>query len=183
LAGTNLVKVINAFLDLNEKEQAALIGNVYKFSKDMKTFLEHRLLNVESKYYFVELEKITYERFGAIPPKWVDARKVNAVISKAKKANVGDHELFKLHFYVFEAYVAWIDMYGMSDEAVENKCAMHLVKALELLYKLPWMNDNTKEKYLHKANDIVDKHDNMYRDHLYDILADFETGADPFRPN
>jgi len=182
LAGSNLVKVKRAFFDLDEKEQSALIGDIYKFSKDLKTFLEHRLLMVESKYYFDELEKITYDRFATIPPKWVDARKVNAVISKAKKANVGDYELFKLHFYVFEAYVVWIDMYGMSDEPVENKCAMHLVKALELLSGLPEMNDDPKGQYLRNAYDIIDKHGNMYRDHLYDILADFETVCDPFRP-
>ena len=111
MASSNLKPVKEAFFDLNKREQSALIGEIYKFSKDMKLFLENRLLGVETKAYFEELEAITYERFGAIPPKWVDARKVNAVISKANKAKVGDFELFKLHLYVFEAYVVWIDMF------------------------------------------------------------------------
>lgn len=177
MASSNLKKVKEAFSGLSERELSALIGEVYNFSKDMKLFLENRLLGIETKAYFEELEAITYERFGAIPPKWVEARKVNAVISKAKKAKVGDFELFKLHMYVFEAYVVWIDMYGMSDEAVENKCAMHLEKALELLEKLPNISHNKKEQYYRGMVDIIDGHVNMYRDDLYEILDDFELSS------
>ena len=182
MANSNLTKIKKAFSALDEKAQLALIKDVYNFSKEMKTFLEHRLLKVESKYYFDEMEKLTYVRFEAVPPQWLDARKINAIISKAKKADIGDLELFKLHFYVFEAYVVWIDMYGISDEAVENKCAIHLVKALELLHELSKINTDLLEQYYQNAYDIVDKHDNMYRDHLYEIIDDFDASIDLFRP-
>ena len=167
---SRLKEIKKKFFTLNEREQSALLSEIYRFSKETKVFLENRLLGADVKVYLDELEKLTYDRFAVIPPKWIDARKVNAIISSAKKAKVGQEQLMEIQIYVFKAYVSWIDMYGISDEAIEEKCAMHLEKSLSLLLDIYDMSKDKKHDIKDELLDIIDAHSNIYRDHLYEMV-------------
>ncbi|SFP73834.1 hypothetical protein [Hydrogenimonas thermophila] len=172
MAKVTLKDIKSKFALLSPREQEKLIGDLYRFSNETKRFLEQRLFGANIEPYLNDLERLTYDRFESTPPKLIVAKDVNRVLTQAKKAGLDEFGMMELHFYVFEAYVVYIDMFGISDEAIENKCAMHLDKSLALLKKVELPLEDKRNKF-QEAIDIVDKHNNMYRDHLYDILDDY----------
>ena len=76
------------FFDLSKKEQEQILKEIYNFSKDVKEFLNTRLTSDNGKSYIDEIEKATdYYTVSGIP-KDMSVRKINSVISKAKKAKI-----------------------------------------------------------------------------------------------
>ncbi len=172
---SKLKAVKESFFALPQKAQERLLGEIYKLNADVTIFLENRLLGVDINFYMEKLEKLTYFQFDRMPPKSIEAKKIRELFAHAKKSGASASELYKMHFYAFEAYVVWIDMYGISDEDIENRCDAHLEEALKLLENLELSQEQKRDEKT-KMTNIVKKHDNMYQDHLYSTLESF--GAD-----
>ena len=55
----NLREIKKAFFELSNEEQEVILKEIYNFSKDMKEFLNVRLLNDGEELYIKKLRKAT----------------------------------------------------------------------------------------------------------------------------
>ena len=81
-----LKEIRSAFFELSQKEQEVVIKDIYGFSKDMKSFLNMRLLGSSGEDYIEKIRKATESSSASGRPKMIKVATVNSIISSAKKA-------------------------------------------------------------------------------------------------
>jgi len=171
-------QVKNAFNKLSEDKKEKLLQDIYDFSKDMKIFLESRLLeNTDSGKEFVnQMQKETldkvFKRKGE--PGTPDGRKVNSIISKAKKSKVDIEIIIELEKLAFEGFVEFLNEFGGGPENFDEMAANHLEEYLKLV-KYHFENENEQIKIFEEMRNYLLKKDNMYTDYVYEVFEE-ETG-------
>ena len=159
------------FFLLSKKEQENLLKEIYGFSKDVKEFLNMRLLGEGEEKFIEEIQKATQSATPSGMPKMIKVPKVNSIISKAKKSKVNKKTLCTMHWYAFDGYMTFLDDYGGGPDSYENKVYDHLKEYLLLLIEI---SNNKKElqEELYNVREYLDTHDNMYNDHLYELYLE-----------
>jgi len=158
------------FFDLSKKEQEQILKEIYNFSKDVKEFLNTRLTSDNGKSYIDEIEKATdYYTVSGIP-KDMSVRKINSVISKAKKAKVDVSILEEMEYIAFKAYLDFLNDFGGGPEIYEEKVYEHLKNYLILV-----LENNSQQNIETKVQHIQEyllNNTNMCYDYLWELFEE-----------
>lgn len=156
------------FFTSSEKEQEQLLKEIYNFSKDIKQFMDTRFLKDNEEAFIDEIEKATdyYTRSGI--PKEMSPRKINSIISKAKKSKVNVETLEEMELIAFKAYLNFLNDFGGGPEIYESKVYDHLENYLKLALK-DTSNDNIEDKVM-EINYLLSNNTNMYYDHIWELF-------------
>jgi hypothetical protein len=166
----NLREIKKAFFELPDKEQQQILKEIYNFSKDVKEFLNVRLLNDGEELYIEKIIKATESSTPTGLPKIIKVTQVNSIINKAKKSKVKKDTLCEMEWIAFDGYMTFLNDYGGGPESYENKVYDHLKNYLLLL------NDISKNEELDEELDGVKnylrEHTNMYYDHIWELFEE-----------
>jgi len=166
----NLREIKKAFFELSDKEQESILKEIYSFSKDIKEFLNVRLLNDGEELYIEKIRKATDSSTPTGLPKTIKVTQVNSILNKAKKSKVKKDTLCEMEWIAFDGYMTSLNDYGGGPESYENKVYDHLKNYLLLL------NDISKNDELNDELDGVKhylrEHTNMYYDHLWELFEE-----------
>jgi len=158
------------FFNLSDKEQVQLLKEIYNFSKDMKQFLNTRLMNDNAEVFIDELNKATNYYTHSGIPKEMSPRKINSIITKAKKSKVSTGILEEMELIAFKAYMNFLNDFGGGPDIYESKVYDHLENYLQLLLKNP-SNDNRDDKIV-EIQYFLYQNQNMYYDHIWGLFKD-----------
>ena len=167
-----LREVKKKFFSLSQKEQENILKEIYNFSKDVKEFMNVRLLGDGEEKFIEEIKKAAESSTPTGRPKMIKVTKVNAILSKAQKSKVTKETLCKMQWYAFDGYVTFLNDYGGGPESYENKAYDHFKNYLELLVAISKDKQELKEKLLGIKN-YLNQHQNMYNEHLWELYEDF----------
>jgi len=159
------------FFSLSKKEQENILKEIYGFSKDMKEFLNVRLLGDGEEKFIEQIKKATESVTSAGMPKIIKVLKVNSILNKAKKSNVRKETLCDMEWYAFDGYVTFLNDYGGGPDSFENKAYDHLENYLLLLIEISSNKQKLEDELLGVEN-YLNQHSNMYNDHLYELYED-----------
>ena len=163
------------FFNLDVKEQEQLLKELYNFSKDTKQFLNTRLMNDGEEAFIEEIKKATdYYTHSGIP-KEISPRKINSIISKAKKSKVNTKIIIEMELIAFKAYMNFLNDFGGGPEIYEDKIYDHLKNYLELLLSNQ-LNSDIATK-IDEMKNYLYKNQNMYYDHIWELFQDL-TGVE-----
>jgi len=165
-----LREVKKAFFALSNKEQETIIKEIYGFSKDVKEFLNVRLLGDGEEKFIEQIKKATESATSSGMPKMIKVTKVNSIISKAKKSNVKKETLCDMEWYAFDGYMTFLNDYGGGPDNFEDKVYDHLKNYLLLLIEIS--NGQDLKKELLGVENYLSKHDNMYNDHIWELYEE-----------
>jgi len=158
------------FFSLSKKDQENMLKEIYGFSKDMKEFLNVRLLGDGEEKFIEQIKKATKSATSTGMPKIIKVVNVNSILNKAKKSKVKKDTLCEMEWIAFDGYMTSLNDYGGGPESYENKVYDHLKKYLLLL------NDINKNEELNDELDGVKhylrEHTNMYYDHLWELFEE-----------
>lgn len=162
--------VKKVFFALSNTDQEQIFKEIYNFSKDVKEFLNTRLTSDNDKYYIDEIEAATdyYTRSGI--PKDLSVKKINSIISKAKKAKVGFLVLEEMEYIAFKGYMDFLNDFGGGPEIYEDKVYDHLKNYILLVLENNLKQD-IDDKLYQVQNDLL-KNTNMYYEHLWDLFEE-----------
>lgn len=161
-----------AFQALSENKKEELIRDVYEYSKEMKLFLESRLLGQENGEAFIlEMEKETigkvYRQRGN--PQTPNGKTVQLIIARAKKERVSAGVMLELEKLAARGFIEYLNEYGGGPESFEGIAARHF----EAYLKLAQEEDvETRTRLFEEAGEYLRTKDNMLRDELDDIFVE-----------
>ena len=158
------------FFNLSNKEQEQILKEIYNFSKDIKEFLNTRLTSDNGESYIDEIKKATDYYTASGIPKDMSVRKINSVISKAKKAKVDVSIIEKMEYIAFKAYIDFLNDFGGGPEIYEDKVYDHLKNYILLVLKNSSQKD-LDDKIYHLQGYLLNN-TNMYYDHLWELFEE-----------
>jgi hypothetical protein len=166
-----LREIKKKFFLLSEKEQEVILKEIYNFSKDVKDFMNVRLLGDGEDKFVEEIKKATESSTSTGRPKIIKVTKVSSILNKAKKSKVKKETLCDMQWYAFNGYVTFLNDYGGGPDSYENKAYDHFENYLRLLVEIS--NDKQKlEEELLGVENYLNQHQNMYNDHLWELYED-----------
>jgi hypothetical protein len=158
------------FFALSEKEQEQIIKEIYGFSKDMKSFLDMRLMGSGEEKYIKEINKATESSTPKGYPKDIKVRTVNSIFTKAKKSKVSDKTLCEMEWIAFDGYMTFLNDYGGGPEIYEDKTYNHLNNYLLLLDKT--LNAEEYSDKIEVVSKYLRTHTNMCYDYIWELFED-----------
>ncbi len=159
-----------SFFALTKKEQEAMLKDIYSYSKDVKEFLNMRLLGADGGSFLEQIRKVTQSSTKTGMPKIIKVTSVNSVISKAKKAKVSKDILCEMEWIAFDGYMTSLNDYGGGPESYENKVYTHLENYLLLVTSIERGEKLTDE--LEAAGQYLQNNTNMYYDHIWELFEE-----------
>ncbi len=166
-----LREIKKEFFSLPQKEQEIILKEIYGFSKDVKEFLNVRLLGDGEEKFIEQIKKATESETAKGTPKMIKVINVNSIINKAKKSNAKKETLCTLEWHAFDGYMTFLNDYGGGPDSYENKVYEHLKNYLLLLIEASNDKQNLEEELLGVEN-YLSEHDNMYNDDLFELFEE-----------
>jgi hypothetical protein len=158
------------FFSLSPKEQELLLKEIYGLSKESKRFLDVRLSGANEENFIEEITKATQYATPKGYPKDIEVRKVNSILSNAKKCKVDSQILEKMELIAFEGYMGSLNEYGGGPDTYENKVYDHLNNYLNLV-----MSNHLVEEQGTLFDDMrlyLRQNTNMYYDHIWELFKE-----------
>lgn len=161
------------FNALSDREKVKILKEIYDFSKEMRMFLESIFSDKDAGDEFIRMiKKETVEKVYRVGrPGIPDGRKVNSIISKARKQKISPYALMELEKLAMRGFVEFLNEYGGGPESFDKMSADHLENYLELVKSLIESEEDRKNifeemrKYLFLKN-------NMNTDNLDDVFEE-----------
>lgn len=172
-----LKEIKKKFFSLSQKEQETVLKEIYGFSKDIKEFLNVRLLGDGEEKFIEQIRKATESATSTGVPKTIKVVNVNSILSKAKKSNVTKETLCEMQWLAFDGYMTFLNEYGGGPDSFEGKVYDHLKDYLLILIEIS--SGQELEDELIEVADYLKKHTNMYYDHIWELYEEL-TGMDVF---
>ncbi len=166
-----LREIKKKFFSLSQKEQESILKEIYNFSKDIKDFMNIRLLGDGEDKFIEEIKKATESSTSTGKPKMIKVTKVNNILSKANKSKVTKETLCDMQWYAFDGYVTFLNDYGGGPDSYEIKAYEHFKNYLQLLDEISKNKQELEEELLGVKN-YLNQHQNMYNDHLWELYKD-----------
>lgn len=166
-----LREIKKEFFSLPQKEQEIVLKEIYGFSKDIKEFLNVRLLGDGEEKFIEQIKKATESATAKGTPKMIKVVNVNSILNKAKKSNVKKETLCTMEWHAFDGYMTFLNDYGGGPDSYENKTYDHLKNYLLLLIESSNNKQSLEEELLGVEN-YLNQHNNMYNDHLWELFED-----------
>jgi hypothetical protein len=172
--GENMAKVNNVitlFHELSEEQQNKLIHDLYNYSKDIKLFLERKLgLQADVEGLINEMER---ETIGKIYRKGIPAtpsgKKVNEILSKAKKAQLPISVLLKLEQLAYRGFIEYLNEFGGGPDNFDEMACKHLEAYLNLI-KTHIHDKNEQAEMFEEVRQYLKRLDNMITDYVDDTF-------------
>ncbi len=161
-------EIRKAFYELPKKEQDTLLKDIYAFSKDMKAFLNMRLLGSGGDEYIEKITKATQSPLASGAPKMIKVMAVNSILSSAKKSKISRGILCEMEWIAFDGYMTFLNDYGGGPDSYENRVYIHLENYLSLLMNIH--KDEELEDSFEEVKIYLRKHTNMYYDHIWGLF-------------
>lgn len=163
LTMARLNEVVKKFHTLSKDEQNDLLRELYNYSKDIKLFLESKLcLQYDADYLINAMEKETIGKvYRKGRPATPNGNKVNAIISKAKKASISTKTILELEQLAYRGFIEFLNEYGGGPENFDEMACNHLEEYLRLIKtKIKDVNERKRryeevKKYLLKLNNMM----------------------------
>lgn len=167
---SNFREALKQFHELPKVGQSSLLRDLYCSSKENALMIENRLCG---KADFGDLvAKMERETIGKVyrrgTPGMIDGRKVNAIISSAKKARAGFKVLMELEQLAYRGFTEFLDEFGGGPDNYDFMGPAHLTTYLQLV------KDNYEAV---EAEDIfvdirryLQRKDNMVQDYNFDAF-------------
>ncbi len=162
-----LREIKKAFFELSSKEQEQIIKDIYGFSKDVKGFMNMRLLGNGEKQFIEQITKACESETPKGSPKMIKVITVNSILSKAKKSKVSKETLCDMEWIAFDGYMTFLNDFGGGPDSYENKVYYHLENYLQLLRELDKLEENIAEVQIY-----LRKNTNMYYDHIWELFEE-----------
>lgn len=156
------------FFSLSQKEQKLLLKEIYGLSKESKRFLDVRLAEANEMDFIEEITKATRYTTPNGYPKDIAVRKVNGILSNARKCKVDPKILEKMELIAFQGYMGSLNDYGGGPEIYENKVYDHLDNYLNLVI----LNHSVEEQVniFQNMKAYLYQNTNMIYDHLWELF-------------
>ena len=167
----SLKEIKKSFFSLSQKEQENILKEIYSFSKDVKEFMNVRLLGDGEEIFIEQMKKVTQSSTPSGTPKMIKVANVNSVLNKAKKSKVNEETLCTLQWYAFDGYITFLDDYGGGPESYENKADEHFKNYLLLLFKTS-TNKKKLQEELYGIENYLNDHNNMNNEYLWEIYEE-----------
>ena len=158
------------FFNLSIKEQEQILKDIYNFSKDVKEFLNTRLTSDNGESYIKEIKKATDYYTPSGIPKDMSVRKINSVISKAKKAKVDSSIIEGMEYIAFKAYIDFLNDFGGGPEIYEEKVYDHLQNYILLI--LTNNSQKDRDNKIYHLQDYLLNNTNMCYDYLWELFEE-----------
>ena len=166
----SLRDIKKVFFSLSRKEQETVLKEIYGFSKDVKEFLNMRLLNEGEEKFIEQIANATISSTYTGLPKTIKVSTVNKILSKAKKSKVAPETLCEMEWLAFDGYMTFLNDYGGGPESYENKVYDHLKAYLLLLFDTKSGEELDDE--LAGVADYLRGHTNMHYDHIWELYEE-----------
>ena len=168
---TKVGDIITLFRELSEEQQSSLIHDLYNYSKDIKLFLESRLgLQADTEGLVSEMEKETIGKvYRKGTPGTPNGKKVNEIISKAKRARVGVWTLLNLEKLAYRGFIEYLNEYGGGPENFDDMVCKHL-EAYLIIIKTQISDKNEQDRLFEEVRQYLKKLDNMITDYVDDTF-------------
>ena len=163
-------EIKKSFFSFSPKEQELLLKEIYGLTKENKRFLDVRLSGANEASFIEDITKITQHATLKGYPKDIEVRKVNAILSAAKKCKVAPKILEKMELIAFEGYMGFLHDYGGGPEIYETKVYDHLENYLNLV-----IVNHTIEEQVDIFEDMkayLYQNNNMYYDHIWELFTE-----------
>ncbi len=164
-------EIKNKFFSLSKQEQENLLKEIYGFSKDIKDFMDVRLLSDGERKFIEEIKKATESSTPTGRPKSIKVAKINSILRKAKKSKVKNKILCEMFWHAFDGYVTFLNNNGEGPDIYEDKAYEHLKEYLLLLVEISEDKQVLKNQLLFVKN-YLNQHNNMYNEHLWELYED-----------
>ena len=165
-----LREIKKEFFSLSKKEQETILKEIYGFSKDVKDFLNVRLLGEGEEKFVEQIRKATESSTPTGMPKIIKVTSVNSIINKAKKSNVKQETLCEMQWLAFDGYMTFLNDYGGGPDNFEDKVYDHLKAYLLILIEIS--SGQELEDELIGISDYLRKNTNMYCDHIWELYEE-----------
>lgn len=155
------------FNDLTPSGKEELLWDIYNFSTDMRLFLENRFLGGQDNIFIEQMEKETIGKiYKEGIPGTPNGKKVNEIISKAKKSKVNIWTIIKLEQLAYRGFIEFQNEFGGGPENFDDMACKHMEEYIKLI-KQEVKEDEEKNKIFNELKQYLRKKDNMYVDSLY----------------
>ncbi len=168
---TKVNDIIVLFRELSEEQQNKLIHDLYNYSKDTKLFLESRLgLQVDIEGLIGEIERETIGKvYRKGRPATPSGKKVNEIISKAKKTQVPISVLLRLEQLAYRGFIEYLNEFGGCPDNFDEMACKHLEAYLNLI-KTHIHDKNEQDSLFEEVKQYLKKLDNMITDYVDDTF-------------
>jgi len=170
-----LKDIKKAFFSLSKKEQETVLKEIYGFSKDVKEFMNVRLLKEGEEKFIEQIKKAAASSTYTGLPKMIKVTNVNKILRNAKKSKVSSETLCNMEWIAFDGYMTFLNDYGGGPDSYENKVYDHLKAYLLLLFETK--SGDELDNILADVSDYLRSHSNMYYEHIWELYKEL-TGMD-----
>lgn len=169
---TDLRFLLKEFHALPKTGQDSLLKDLYNFSNENKLMIANRLAGKAD--FGALVSKMENETVGKIyrmgQPGMIDGRKVNAIISSAKKARADVTIILELKKLAYRGFIEFMHEFGGGPDSYLDMAPRHLAEYLKLVKA-----HKTKEEatliFEHVRHYLLKK-DNMVTDYTDDVFEE-----------
>lgn len=167
---SNLREALKQFHELPKSGQDSLLRDLYKLTTANALLIENRLLGQAD---FSDLvAKMERETIGKVyrrgDPGMIDGRKVNAIISAAKKARADYTVLMQLEKLAYRGFTEFLHEFGGGPDNYDDMGPAHLMAYLQLAKDNLDADDSTD--IFEAVRAYISKKDNMIQDYNFDAF-------------
>lgn len=165
---SNLREALKQFHQLPKAGQDSLLRDLHKASKANALMIENRLCGqADFSDLIAKMERETIGKVYRIGrPGMIDGRKVNAIISSAKKARADYEVLMQLEQLAYRGFTEFLHQYGGGPDSYSDMGPSHLEAYLQLA-KTYCSADEATEIF-EDVRKYLQRKDNMNQDYNFD---------------
>lgn len=165
---TSFSTIKKRFRELSSGDQEKLLKDIYSFSKDVRLFLENRLIGgtTIADEYTRQMERETVGKiYRTGIPGVPNGKTVNAIITKAKKFHVNIYTLMSIEQLAYRGFIEFLNEFGGGPESFDDQACKHLEAYLKLLQDGQITTEERTKRYQELKNYLLAK-DNIFTDSL-----------------
>ncbi|OGG73231.1 hypothetical protein A3A38_02460 [Candidatus Kaiserbacteria bacterium RIFCSPLOWO2_01_FULL_53_17] len=172
----NFLQIRKHFEILPHDAQAALLKDLYNFSKDTRLFLEARLCGGDAwQKYLDDMERETIGKvYKSGIPGTPNGRNITSIITRARKAGAGLHTLMELERFAYRGFIEFLNEFGGGPDSFDDQACNHLEAYLRLS-KDGSISYEERQKIFADLKEYLEHKNNMYTDSI-DAVFEEETG-------
>src|SRR3989338_7296487 len=157
-------KLKSIFFSLPQDKQQQIIKRLYDFSTETKTLFSVSLGFQEDPSIFINrMQRETVDKvYRKGIPKEPNGRKINRILSDAKKAGVSFNTVLNLEQLAYRGFMEFLHEYGGGPESFDHQACKHIENYLELVLQIN--SKAKKDELIEQLRLYIIKKDNMYTD-------------------
>lgn len=169
---TDISYLLKEFHQLPKAGQDSLMKDLYNFSNKTKLLITNRLAGETDFSKLVrKMERETINKiYRKGMPGMIDGRKVNAIISSAKKAGADPKILMELEKLAYRGFIEFMHEFGSGPDSYLDMAPSHLVAYLNLIKEN--MTEEQSGKIFQEVRHYLITKDNLITDYTDDAFEE-----------